>query len=643
MCCLLDFYSVLCDETYQFLLSFLSSIVHNDANPFGRANQTNGARLLTNQLPAPQLERPPLMQLAGEASRRPMVLGQPMYSVNGCIPGTGGPVVPGTIRIPRVSGISEAPDSSPLPLVDNHLSSRVDHLFQQHSAVNTQLSYIATALGALAGAVGVTLPQQATTMGTNFGVPPQAGQPAQGSFTVMPQAAQRSLPPPPGLQSPWGQTAAMAPPPTAETTGTPRMPRLEEAAPVVLPGVPEHNSLPQHVPNPTLEDQEKMPPAANDLGKTASSREDKVSASFCVRLAVLSYANCYLLCVLIDQLGQQQKQIAELSRQLAQQNRELAQQKAGNQRLKEQVGDLSTLQIIQVAKKTQKKPAPKKPAPKKPAGTKKGQQKRKTTSSGQDPPEREPKKKVGWLLSRALVSLLLGQSILTICSSLFLDQAAGSAAKSKAAPPTAAIVNTVAGGLDNINGAAAGKTANPSRGSGGTPELLRGATKESDDDKEASPMQICTPEEELLTHAKPSPKEPCRNCGHNSPQCDHDNYTTGYNYEKLVGYFKEGAKYGGYSCCKCYGLFVVAKKKEANVADEQDTDNGLKEILVTSKRGVHMCKESTGECRHMLCCDCFNAACGLVGAECQYKEAIGIGARTSRVKRGCTQKQSSNH
>ena len=103
---------------------------------------------------------------------------------------------------------------------------------------------------------------------------------------------------------------------------------------------------------------------------------------------------------------------------MAQQNRELAQQKAGNERLKEQVGDLSTLQIIQVAKKTQqKKPAgtkkpsagtkkptggTKKPAggTKKPAGgTKKTPQKRKAASDGVEPVT----KKVGCLLHLCLV------------------------------------------------------------------------------------------------------------------------------------------------------------------------------------------------------------------------------------------------
>ena len=204
------------DKAYPviaFLLPSSFRIVHNDTNPFGRVNQADQARLLPNQL-------------------------QPMLQPQ---------LVPG-MQADAGTGIMS-------PLHNNQLASRVNQLFQQHNVVNTQLSFITSALGALAGAVGVSLPQQPTTQNvqsSSYGMPPRAGLPAQGSFTIMPQAAQQQQhatqqqyrpPVAPLLQSPWGQASnLMPPPPTAESTGTPRMPCLEEAALVPMPVTNEQNN-----------------------------------------------------------------------------------------------------------------------------------------------------------------------------------------------------------------------------------------------------------------------------------------------------------------------------------------------------------------------------------------------------------------
>ena len=235
-----------------------SRIVQN--NPYaGGANQNGGARLLTNPLNVPQqlVQRPTVMQLSGDGANRCCSMGGPsLYRGSRYAPSA-------MAKIPPSAG-SPSPNGG----YNNQLASRVDHLYQENNAMNSQLNYMATALGAIAGAMGLSLPQQESLdRGIPIGhgitmIPPSGGRrPAQGSFTIMPQQTHQ-LPPttqqvhellptaPP--QTPWGQsTDNMAPPDTAaagtstfaelmappHTAGreTPRMPRLEEAAPLALP------------------------------------------------------------------------------------------------------------------------------------------------------------------------------------------------------------------------------------------------------------------------------------------------------------------------------------------------------------------------------------------------------------------------
>ena len=368
--------------------------------------------------------------------------------------------------------------------------------------------------------------------------------------------------------------------------------------------------------------------------------------------------NCTLLLLFVENGMQQQKQIAEISRQLAEQTRELAQQKAGNEKLKEQMGDLSTLQIIQVAKKTQKKPA---------AGTKKGSQKRKTTASDKGPKSKKvsgPSKKAPPPPSKkAPPPPPPPPAVATAVTALLPTEKAGSNESDDS------------GSNDELLPAATQnkQPRNPTdtssckktNGPKGTPDWLRAVVDTDDDEDDDAEKQ------------EKRSGEPCANCGHNYIGCDHGNYSfLAYNREENTAYFKDGAKYAGYSCCNCKGSFVVLKrakktKKATTGISESPTNNNdnmngdaseatahvaassgdsrapaasddgkkPKTIAVTAKMGVYMCKQVTGDCRHMLCVDCFNTKQGLVGKACQWAEGIGIAARTERRKRGCTQKK----
>ena len=175
-------------------------------------------------------------------------------------------------------------------------------------------------------------------------------------------------------------------------------------------------------------------------------------------------------------------------------------------------------------------------------------------------------------------------------------------------------------------------------------DWLSGITKDSDDEEEAEEESTAPAAAEKAKESPTASDGACSNCGHKHEGCDHDNYSfSAYNREENMGYFKDGAKYAGYSCCNCYGYFVVKQSKKKGdpcTPSMEDTPaESVGTIAVTSKIGVYMCKMVTGDCRHMFCVDCFNMKQGLVGKECQWAEGIGVAARTERRKRGCTQKK----
>ena len=281
------------------------------------------------------------------------------------------------------------------------------------------------------------------------------------------------------------------------------------------------------------------------------------------------------------------RQIKALSRELAQQTRELAEQKAQSMKLAEQVGDMNALQVIQAAKKTQKKGTLAKGKGKKasPAA------KRKKASPG-GPSAKRTKK----------------------ASPAAAKKASPAAAKTKPAKPAASPL-----ALTRAKPVAKNKKKVPKF-------LLESSSSDSSSDDGPTPEKL----------PPPAPREICDTCACNFKTCQHDNYDTGYFREDNIGYFNPTAKYGGCKCCGCYRMLVAPVGKKDSVEWAFYTEESIY-IIVTRKVGVRMCNNCTGngKCRHMFCEECFNGKLGLTGSECQYAEPIGVAARM-RSKRNCS-------
>ena len=291
-----------------------------------------------------------------------------------------------------------------------------------------------------------------------------------------------------------------------------------------------------------------------------------------------------------EESSEQDKKIQALTRELAQQTRELAEQKAESVRLSQQFGDMNTLQIIQAAKKSQKKAVG--------GGKKTGGAKRKPAST--------------------------------------TTKDAGGAAKKRAAekkqtPPSDA--------ENRAPSSASKKAALAAKRDAAKKKWLEQSS--SSDSSPATSSVDRTPKPPTPKPPTPKPPPPkvrrelCDTCACNFKTCQHDNYDTGYFKEENVTYFYTSAKYGGCKCCGCSRMLVLPAGKKDSIEWSIYSEENIY-IIVNRKDGVHMCNNCTGNgnCRHMFCNECFNSKLGLTGAECQYTEAIGVGARM-RSRRTC--------
>ena len=180
--------------------------------------------------------RPPTRLLSLGAQRRscPADSGISFYGPRGIM-------VHGTLHPPRVPGLlDQSHDTpSPPPTDSDLLASRVNFLYQQNNQVQNQLNYMATALGAIAGGVGVALPAA--------GQPPNAAAEQARAQHVQPPTNAAVVVPSPWTPAPWGPgqqaakqqaagTAVLAESSLTSTSGTPTMPRLGEASPLPVPG-----------------------------------------------------------------------------------------------------------------------------------------------------------------------------------------------------------------------------------------------------------------------------------------------------------------------------------------------------------------------------------------------------------------------